>query len=191
MKIHLLPCTLLCMLLTAMPGISGPEDTFYEANLSLTRAARLEKEGDYKAALESSRQAARLLQSLSQSSPDWNPSWVKGKMENAALIQERVEPLAQKAPASKKEDYSLKPGEWRDVTVERAYKAHQQQKLVVRQATAPSPAPAAVREPVSSGRRVEIRTVRPGTTVVPPRAPLPTRVPPPRSERDGRFRIGS
>lgn len=38
MKTRLLPCTLACMLMTAMPGFSGPEDDFYEANLTLTRA---------------------------------------------------------------------------------------------------------------------------------------------------------
>ena len=60
------------MLMTAMPGFSGPEDDFYEANLTLTRAGRLEKEGDFKGALESSKKAARLLQALKQSFPDWN-----------------------------------------------------------------------------------------------------------------------
>ena len=64
MKRHLLPCSLLCMLLAATTALGGPGDTFYEANLSLTRAARLEKEGDYKAALESGKKAAELLQSL-------------------------------------------------------------------------------------------------------------------------------
>ena len=41
MKTRLLPCTLACMLMAAMPGFSGPEDDFYEANLTLTRAGRL------------------------------------------------------------------------------------------------------------------------------------------------------
>ena len=116
------------MLMAALPGFSEPGDDFYEANLTLTRAARLEKEGDFKGALESSEKATRLLQALKQSSPDWNPSWIASKLENASQIRERVEPLAQKAPQSRKEDYSLKPGEWRDVTFERAYKAHEQQK---------------------------------------------------------------
>ena len=69
------------MLMTAMPGFSGPEDDFYEANLTLTRAGRLEKEGDFKGALESSKKAARLLQALKQSFPDWNPSWIASKLE--------------------------------------------------------------------------------------------------------------
>ena len=64
MKTRLLPCTLACMLMTAMPGFSGPEDDFYEANLTLTRAGRLEKEGDFKGALESSKKAARLGTSI-------------------------------------------------------------------------------------------------------------------------------
>lgn len=91
MKTRLLPCTLACMLMTAMPGFSGPEDDFYEANLTLTRAGRLEKEGDFKGALESSKKAARLLQALKQSFPDWNPSWIASKLENASQIRERVE----------------------------------------------------------------------------------------------------
>ena len=102
MKTRLLPCTLACVLMAAMPGFSGPEDDFYEANLTLTRAGRLEKEGDFKGALESSEKAARLLQALKQSSPDWNPSWIASKLENASQIRERVEPLAQKAPEPKK-----------------------------------------------------------------------------------------
>lgn len=156
--------------MAAMPGFSGPEDDFYEANLTLTRAGRLEKEGDFKGALESSEKAARLLQALKQSSPDWNPSWIASKLENASQIRERVEPLAQKAPEpKKKEDHSLKPGEWRDVTFERAYKAHEQQQLAVRQAPPPrwqprfpcllprhpngSLPPAGVRRCASSSRR--------------------------------------
>lgn len=90
------------MLMTAMPGFSGPEDDFYEANLTLTRAGRLEKEGDFKGALESSKKAARLLQALKQSFPDWNPSWIASKLENASQIRERVELLAQKAPEPKR-----------------------------------------------------------------------------------------
>ena len=197
MKTRLLPCTLACMLMTAMPGFSGPEDDFYEANLTLTRAGRLEKEGDFKGALESSKKAARLLQALKQSSPDWNPSWIASKLENASQIRERVEPLAQKAPQSRKEDYSLKPGEWRDVTFERAYKAHEQQKLAVRQipsarvaSPVPVPSPAASRQDSSSGKRVEVRIVQPPASVVPRRTPQPIRVPPPRSDHGGRFRIG-
>lgn len=127
MKRHLLPCSLLCMLLAATTALGGPGDTFYEANLSLTRAARLEKEGDYKAALESGKKAAELLQSLKSSTPEWNPEWVAGKLDAAAQLQQRVEPLAQKAGESKKADYSLKPGERRDFTLQRAYKAHEQQ----------------------------------------------------------------
>ena len=198
MKTRLLPCTLACVLMAAMPGFSGPEDDFYEANLTLTRAGRLEKEGDFKGALESSEKAARLLQALKQSSPDWNPSWIASKLENASQIRERVEPLAQKAPEpKKKEDHSLKLGEWRDVTFERAYKAHEQQQLAVRQAPpAPVAAPVSVSSPAASqriapsGRRAEVRIVQPPASVVPRRTPEPTRVPPPRSDHGGRFRIG-
>lgn len=43
MKRHLLPCSLLCMLLAATTALGGPGDAFYEANLSLTRAARLRR----------------------------------------------------------------------------------------------------------------------------------------------------
>ncbi|WP_418175941.1 hypothetical protein, partial [Akkermansia sp.] len=148
-------------------------------------------------ALESSEKATRLLQALKQSSPDWNPSWIASKLENASQIRERVEPLAQKAPQSRKEDYSLKPGEWRDVTFERAYKAHEQQKLAVRQipsarvaSPVPVPSPAASRQDSSSGKRVEVRIVQPPASVVPRRTPQPIRVPPPRSDHGGRFRIG-
>ncbi len=47
MKRHLLPCSLLCMFLAAATALGDPGDAFYEANLSLMRAARQEKEGDY------------------------------------------------------------------------------------------------------------------------------------------------
>ena len=148
-------------------------------------------------ALESSKKAARLLQALKQSFPDWNPSWIASKLENASQIRERVELLAQKAPEPKKEDHSLKPGEWRDVTFERAYKAHEQQQLAVRQVPpAPVAAPVSVSSHAASqriapsGRRAEVRIVQPPASVVPRRAPEPTRVPPPRSDHGGRFRIG-
>lgn len=115
MKRKFLPCSLLCMFLAATTAFGNPGDTFYEANLSLTRAARQEKEGDYKAALESGKKAAQLLQSLKISEPEWNPEWVAGKLDAAAQLQRRVEPLAQKAGAPKKADYSLRPGEQRDL----------------------------------------------------------------------------
>lgn len=73
MKRKFLPCSLLCMFLAATTALGNPGDTFYEANLSLTRAARQEKEGDYKAALESGKKAEQLLQSLKTSEPEWNP----------------------------------------------------------------------------------------------------------------------
>lgn len=128
MKRKFLPCSLLCMFLAATTALGNPGDTFYEANLSLTRAARQEKEGDYKAALESGKKAEQLLQSLKTSEPEWNPEWVAGKLDTAAQLQRRVEPLAQKAGAPKKADYSLRPGEQRDFTLQRAYKAHERQK---------------------------------------------------------------
>ncbi len=131
MKRKFLPCSLLCMFLAATTALGNPGDTFYEANLSLTRAARQEKEGDYKAALESGKKAEQLLQSLKTSEPGWNPEWVAGKLDTAAQLQRRVEPLAQKAGAPKKADYSLRPGEQRDFTLQRAYKAHERQKTVV------------------------------------------------------------
>lgn len=96
MKRKFLPCSLLCMFLAATTAFGNPGDTFYEANLSLTRAARQEKEGDYKAALESGKKAAQLLQSLKISEPEWNPEWVAGKLDAAAQLQRRVEPLVQK-----------------------------------------------------------------------------------------------
>lgn len=102
MKRKFLPCSLLCMFLAATTAFGNPGDTFYEANLSLTRAARQEKEGDYKAALESGKKAAQLLQSLKTSEPEWNPKWVAGKLDAAAQLQRRVEPLAQKAGSSQK-----------------------------------------------------------------------------------------
>lgn len=195
MKRHLLPCSLLCMILTAMTALGDPGEMFYEANISLTRAARLEKEGDYKAAMESGKKAAELLQSLKTSTPEWNPEWVAGKLEAAAQLQQRVEPLAQKAGEAKKADYSLKPGEQRDFTLERAYKAHERQKVVA--GTVPAPSPVRAAEPgktvvPASPGRTEIRVVRPAasrpTTVF---RSAPSRSMPPRAERDGRFRIGS
>lgn len=184
------------MFLAATTALGDPGDTFYEANLSLTRAARLEKEGDYKAALESGKKAAQLLQSLKTSTPEWNPEWVAGKLDAAAQLQQRVESLAQKAGESKKADYSLKPGERRDFTLERAYKAHERQKLITGAVPVPAPArgaePGKSAAPASSGR-TEIRVVRPAAarpTVVPIRS-APSRGLPPRTDRDGRFRIGS
>ncbi len=102
MKRKFLPCSLLCMFLAATTALGNPGDTFYEANLSLTRAARQEKEGDYKAALESGKKAEQLLQSLKTSEPGWNPEWVAGKLDAAAQLQRRVEPLAQKSRSSQK-----------------------------------------------------------------------------------------
>ena len=93
MKRKFLPCSLLCMFLAATTAFGNPGDTFYEANLSLTRAARQEKEGDYKAALESGKKAAQLLQSLKISEPEWNPEWVAGKLDAAAQLQRRQEQL--------------------------------------------------------------------------------------------------
>lgn len=158
--------------------------------------ARLEKEGDYKAALESGKKAAELLQSLKSSTPEWNPEWVAGKLDAAAQLQQRVEPLAQKAGESKKADYSLKPGERRDFTLQRAYKAHEQQKLIVGAVPAPAPVhgaePGKSAAPAASGR-TEIRVVTPAAarpTVVSRRS-APSRGLPPRTDRDGRFRIGS
>lgn len=195
MKRHLLLSSLLCMFLTATTALGDPGDTFYEANLSLTRAARLEKEGDYKAALESGKKAAQLLQTLKTSTPEWNPEWVAGKLDAAAQLQQRVEPLAQKAGEPKKADYSLKPGERRDFTLERAYKAHERQKLIAGAVPVPAPArgaePGKTAAPASFGR-TEIRVVRPAArpTVVSRRS-APSRGLPPRTDRDGRFRIGS
>lgn len=131
MKRNFLPCSLLCMFLAATTALGDPGDAFYEANLSLTRAVRQEKEGDYKAALESGKKAAQLLQSLKTSAPEWNPEWVAGKLDAATQLQRRVAPLAQKAGTPKRADYSLRPGEQRDFTLQRAYKAHERQKTVV------------------------------------------------------------
>lgn len=195
MKKHLLPSALLCMILLAMTASGDPGDTFYEANLSLTRAARLEKEGDYKAALESGKKAAELFQSLKQSTPEWNPSWVDGKLDAAAKLQQRVESLAQKATEQGKKDYSLKPGEWRDVTMERAYKAHAQQKPavpVLPPASAVPPGTAPRKTAASSSGQKEVRVVRPSAAApVPFSRSIPSRGLPPRTDRDGRFRIGN
>ena len=119
-----------------------------------------------------------------------------GKLDAAAQLQQRVEPLAQKAGESKKADYSLKPGERRDFTLQRAYKAHEQQKLIVGAVPAPAPVhgaePGKSAAPAASGR-TEIRVVTPAAarpTVVSRRS-APSRGLPPRTDRDGRFRIGS
>lgn len=180
-------------------GYNGPWQSrrhFYEANLSLTRAARQEKEGDYKAALESGKKAEQLLQSLKTSEPEWNPEWVAGKLDAAAQLQRRVEPLAQKAGTPKKEDYSLRPGEQRDFTLQRAYKAHERQKTVV--GTVPvlpsshGTQPGKTVAPASASRP-EIRSVKPASARQESvsRRSVPSRGLPPRVDRDGRFRIGS
>lgn len=204
MKSHLLTSALLGALLSALPGLSAPSDTFYEANMSLTRAARQEKEGDYKAALESSRQAVRLLQTLKKDSPEWNPAWVDGKLETASQLGSRVEPLAQKTVDAKKEDYSLKPGEWRDSTIDRAYKAHAQQKMVARpvygtvaaktpaapSSSSPAYAPAPAARPGASPAAAPRIIVMPRPVPAPSSRPY---TPPPRrqSTEGGRFfRIG-
>lgn len=169
---------------------------FYEANLSLTRAARQEKEGDYKAALESGKKAAQLLQSLKTSEPEWNPKWVAGKLDAAAQLQRRVEPLAQKAGAPKKADYSLRPGEQRDFTLQRAYKAHERQKTVV--GTVPVLPSSHGTQPgktvvPASASRPEIRSVKPSSArqeSVSRRSGSFARTSSP-ADRDGRFRIGS
>jgi hypothetical protein len=184
------------MFLAATTAFGNPGDTFYEANLSLTRAARQEKEGDYKAALESGKKAAQLLQSLKTSEPEWNPKWVAGKLDAAAQLQRRVEPLAQKAGAPKKADYSLRPGEQRDFTLQRAYKAHERQKTVV--GTVPVLPSSHGTQPgktvvPASASRPEIRSVKPSSARQESvsRRSVPSRGLPPRADRDGRFRIGS
>lgn len=102
MKRKFLPCSLLCMFLAATTAFGNPGDTFYEANLSLTRAARQEKEGDYKAALESGKKAEQLLRPKT-TEPGWNPgmggpaNWMPPLNCSGA-----VEPLAQKAGAPKR-----------------------------------------------------------------------------------------
>lgn len=191
MQKHLLTLPVLCVFLFGSMVLGAPNDDFYEANLSLSRAAHQEKEGDFKSALESSKKAVQLLQNLKNSTPEWNPEWVAGKLKTATQLQQRIEPLAQKVADIKKADYSLKPGEQRDFTLQRAYRAHQQQKLVV-------PSEAAVRTPVLEGKK--------GQAVIPvhPRIENPVAKPPvppvkiktvpvrpqlPRSDR--RFRIGS
>ena len=177
MKRKFLPCSLLCMFLAATTALGNPGDTFYEANLSLTRAARQEKEGDYKAALESGKKGDRHL-------------------DSAAQLQRRVEPLAQKAGAPKKADYSLRPGEQRDFTLQRAYKAHERQKTVVGTVPVlPSPhgtQPGKTVVPASASRP-EIRSVKPASARQESvsRRSVPSRGLPPRADRDGRFRIGS
>ncbi|MCD8272263.1 hypothetical protein [Akkermansia sp.] len=196
MKRKFLPCSLLCMFLAATTALGDPGDAFYEANLSLTRAVRQEKEGDYKAALESGKKAAQLLQSLKTSAPEWNPEWVAGKLDTAAQLQRRVEPLAQKAGAPKKADYSLRPGEQRDFTLQRAYKAHERQKTVVGAVPVlPSPhgtQPGKTVVPASASRP-EIRSVKPAASRPESisRRTVPSRGLPPRMDRDRRFRIGS
>ena len=192
MKRKFLPCSLLCMFLAATTAFGNPGDTFYEANLSLTRAARQEKE----AALESGKKAAQLLQSLKISEPEWNPEWVAGKLDAAAQLQRRVEPLVQKAGAPKKADYSLRPGEQRDFTLQRAYKAHERQKTVV--GTVPVLPSSHGTQPgktvvPASASRPEIRSVKPSSASQESvsRRSVPSRGLPPRADRDGRFRIGS
>lgn len=191
MQKHLLTLPVLCVFLSGSMVLGAPNDDFYEANLSLSRATRQEKEGDFKSALESSKKAVQLLQDLKNPTPEWNPEWVDGKLKTATQLQQRIEPLAQKAADIKKADYSLKPGEQRDFTLQRAYRAHQQQKLVV-------PSEAAVRTPVSEGKKgQEVILVHPrieNPVAKPPVPPVkiktvPVRPPLPRSDR--RFRIGS
>lgn len=191
MQKHLLTLPVLCVFLSGSMVLGAPNDDFYEANLSLSRAARQEKEGDFKSALESSKKAVQLLQDLKSSTPEWNPEWVDGKLKTATQLQQRIEPLAQKAADIKKADYSLKPGEQRDFTLQRAYRAHQQQKLVV-------PGVAAVRTPVPEGKKGQsVIPVHPrieNPVAKPPVPPVkiktvPVRPPLPRSDR--RFRIGS
>ena len=196
MKRNFLPCSLLCMFLAATTALGDPGDAFYEANLSLTRAVRQEKEGDYKAALESGKKAAQLLQSLKTSAPEWNPEWVAGKLDAATQLQRRVAPLAQKAGTPKRADYSLRPGEQRDFTLQRAYKAHERQKTVVGAVPVlPSPLGAQPGKTVipASVSRPEIRSVKPAASRPESisRRTVPSRGLPPRTDRDRRFRIGS
>ena len=147
-------------------------------------------------ALESGKKAAQLLQSLKISEPEWNPEWVAGKLDAAAQLQRRVEPLAQKAGAPKKADYSLRPGEQRDFTLQRAYKAHERQKTVV--GTVPVLPSSHGTQPgktvvPASASRPEIRSVKPSSASQESvsRRSVPSRGLPPRADRDGRFRIGS
>ena len=136
-----------------------------------------------------------MLQSLKTSEPGWNPEWVAGKLDAAAQLQRRVEPLAQKAGAPKKADYSLRPGEQRDFTLQRAYKAHERQKRLSEPFLFSLPHGTQTGKTVApaSASRPEIRSVKPASARKESvsRRSVPSRGLPPRADRDGRFRIGS
>ncbi len=120
----------LCAVLAGPSALAdAQQDMFYDANIILRRAARLEKEGDYKGAVENSRKAEQMFNTVKQMSSGGNSSWVDAKIKEAEEITRRSKPLMGKPKKNQVENYSLKPGEHRDFTLKRAYKAHDEGKI--------------------------------------------------------------
>jgi Sec7-like guanine-nucleotide exchange factor len=175
-----------------------PSDVFFEATMALNQAIRMEKNQDFKAAAESSREAQRILKQLKDRNPFWNPEWVSGKIKEAERLEKRVVSHMEQFPSPVKQDYSLKPGEWRDHTMERAYKAHAQHKPASipdrerSSKTSPSKQISALKtdskksDPasVSSPAKVSVPSIKQVT----PTRTVPSTTPP---RGEGRFRIGS
>ncbi len=119
----------LCAVMASPSALAdAQQDMFYDANIVLRRAARLEKEGDYKGAVENSQKAEQMFNAVKRMGSGGNSSWVDDKIKEATEINRRVKPLVGQPKKNQVENHSLKPGEVRDYTVERAYKAHDEGK---------------------------------------------------------------
>lgn len=125
MKISSLPLLItITLLTTTITGYSAPADHFHEATVAISKANRLEKSGKITEAQQALQEAKSALQRLKNEDTHWFPDWVRGKESDIDSMAERLKSAPKAQPTTTKTDYSLKPGEWRDVTIERAYKAH-------------------------------------------------------------------
>ncbi len=123
MKVSHLPLFIIITLLTTTVGNGAPEDYFHEATVAISKANRLEKAGKIAEARQALQEAKSALKKLKGEDSHWFPDWVSAKESDINTIADRLNSAPTLAPANEV-NYSLKPGEWRDVTIERAYKAH-------------------------------------------------------------------
>ncbi len=160
----------------AVPSVLADEqDMFYDANITLMRATRLEKEQNYKEAVENGKKAAKMLKNLKSAHPDWNPSWVDGKLNEAQAVVNRATPLISKTVEHKQVDLSLKPWESPDLTLERAYEAHKSGKIAAKPYSPPD-------RPRYAPRPTEPKVRKPEPKPVVNEAPRPAPKPTPQAK---------
>lgn len=156
MKISHLLLLIITTLLTTTVGHSVPADYFHEATVAISKANRLEKAGKIAEAKQALQEAKSALKKLKEEDSHWFPDWVSTKESDINTIADRLKSAPSLAPV-KEVNYSLKPGEWRDVTIERAYKAHAEGRVEIpphaRGQMSPTP-----HRIVTSPQNTEVRT---------------------------------